>query len=306
MRASLFVPLLVSMALLTGAAARAESPSTGRAVAITIDDLPRGGDRGPSDLASLQAMTARLLQPFREQRIPVMGFVNGGRYPDDEPGLKALLEQWLDAGAELGNHSHSHFDINSVPLAQYTADITRGEEPLRSVLAARGQRLSYYRHPYLHVGATPEAKAGLASFLAAKGYTVAPVTLDNADYAYAASYLRPEDHERAQREYLPYMESVVAFFEARSVEVVGREFPQILLMHANQLNADQMPALLAMFKRRGYRFVSVAEALRDPVYQSPERYVGRGGFSWIHRWSQARGLPNRGEPDPPDWVMKGF
>jgi peptidoglycan/xylan/chitin deacetylase (PgdA/CDA1 family) len=124
--------------------------------------------------------------------------------------------------AELGNHAHSHFDVNGTPLEQYTADITRGEEPLRSVLAA-------------------------------KGYTVAPVTLDNADCAYAASYLRPEDRERAQRESLPYMESLVAFFEARSVEVVGRR-----------------------------------------------------GFSWIHRWSQAKGLPNRGEPDPPDWVTKGF
>ena len=28
------------------------------------------------------------------------------------------------------------------------------------------------------------------------------------------------------------------------MEVVGREFPQILLIHANQLNADQMPELL--------------------------------------------------------------
>lgn len=282
------------------------APPPQRAVAITIDDLPRGQDQGPRDLASITAMTTQLLRPFRAQRIPVTGFVNGGRYPDDDAGLRKLLNLWLDAGATLGNHSYSHLDLNNVPLAQYTADITRGEEPLRSVLAARGQKLVYFRHPYLHVGATPENKQGLARFLAEHGYIAAPVTFDTADYAWAASYLRPEDHERAARGYVPYMESVVAFFEQRAVQVLGREFPQILLIHANQLNADQMPQLLAMFRRRGYRFVTLDEALRDPAYQSADDYVGRNGFSWIHRWSRTKGMPNRGEPDPPDWVMKGF
>lgn len=278
----------------------------GREVAITIDDLPRGGDGGPRDLASIQAMTAKLLKPFHEQHIPVIGFVNAGRYPNDEPGLRSLLNQWLDADAQLGNHSYSHPDLNTVPLAQYTADILKGEEPLRSVLAARGQKLIYYRHPFLHLGTTPEDKRGLAQFLAVHGYTVAPVTFDTADYAWAASYLRAENHDRAAAGYIPYMESVVAFFEQRAAEVVGREFPQILLIHANQLNADQMPQLLAMFKRRGYKFVTLAEALRDPAYQLPEDYVGRGGFSWIHRWSRFKGMPNKGEPDPPEWVMQGF
>jgi len=101
---------------------------------------------------------------------------------------------------------------------------------------------------------------------------------------------------------VPYMESVVAFFEARAVEVVGHEFPQIFLIHANQLNADSMPDLLAMFRRRGYAFVSLDEALADSAYALPDGYVGRGGFSWIHRWSRTKGMAPKGEPDPPAWV----
>ena len=72
------------------------------------------------------------------------------------------------------------------------------------------------------------------------------------------------------------MESIVAFFEARSIEVVGREFPQVLLLHANQLNADLMPDLLAMFRRRGYTFVSLDRALADEAYRLPDDYAGRG------------------------------
>jgi hypothetical protein len=101
---------------------------------------------------------------------------------------------------------------------------------------------------------------------------------------------------------VPYLESVVAFFEARSVEVVGSEFPQTLLLHANELNADLMPELLTMFRRRGHTFVSLDQALADEAYTLPEDYVGRGGFPWIHRWSKTKGIPAKGEPDPPAWV----
>ena len=62
------------------------------------------------------------------------------------------------------------------------------------------------------------------------------------------------------------MDSILAFFEARSIEVTGHEIRQILLIHASQLNADAMPDLLAMMRRRGYTFVSLQRALEDPAY----------------------------------------
>ncbi len=95
-------------------------------MAITIDDLPRGRDGGPYDVATTRAMTAKLLQPFADAKIPVIGFVNAARTEADPNGLRRILDQWLDAGADLGNHSNSHPDINSVPLETYTADIVKG------------------------------------------------------------------------------------------------------------------------------------------------------------------------------------
>jgi peptidoglycan/xylan/chitin deacetylase (PgdA/CDA1 family) len=274
-----------------------------RTVAITIDDLPRGGDRGPVTLAAVRAMTAKLLRPFREQHIPVIGFVNAGRdVAFDAQGLRQILDLWLDSGADLGNHSRSHLDINTVPLDQCAADILAGEPVLRAALQACSKKLEFYRHPFLHTGATPEIKRKLQEFLDAHGYRVAPVTLDDDDYEFAALYTRPQYSERVRREYIPYMESVVAFFEQRSREVVGREFPQTLLIHASQLNADMMPDLLAMFRRRGYRFVSLGEALADDAYRLPDDYAGTGGLSWIHRWSKTMGLPPKGEPEAPGWV----
>jgi peptidoglycan/xylan/chitin deacetylase (PgdA/CDA1 family) len=252
-------------------------------------------------------MTGRLLQPFRDQRIPVTGFVNQGREVDFGPEhLRGILDLWLDSGADLGNHSYSHLNINHVTLDEYTADILKGEPIVRSALAARGRSLRFYRHPFLFTGPTADIKAGMQEFLDRHGYRVAPVTFDNADYQYAALFNDARYRERVRREYVPYMESVVAFFEQRSVEVVGREFPQVLLLHANQLNAELIGDLLAMFRRRGYTFVSLDQAVADNAYRLRDDYVGRGGFSWIHRWSKTMRLAPKGEPDPPQWVQDAW
>jgi peptidoglycan-N-acetylglucosamine deacetylase len=295
--------LLFVVALQTAPVVAAE-----RSVAITIDDLPRGGDsQTERSLEAVKAMTAKLMAPFREQRIPVVGFVNAGRRVDfGSEGLREVLELWLDAGADLGNHSYSHLNINNVPLADYTADITRGEPLVRAALAARGRTLRYFRHPFLFTGSTPEIKAGMQQFLDAEGYVVAPVTFDNADYMFASLYTRPEYRERVRAAYVPYMESVIEAFERASVVLAGREFPQVLLLHANDLNADLMPELLAMLRRRGYELVTLEQALADEVYRLPEDYVGRNGFSWIHRWTRTKSLPITPEPEPPEWVTAAY
>jgi peptidoglycan-N-acetylglucosamine deacetylase len=296
-----FIAFLATLLIGAGGAA-----GQGRRVAITIDDLPRGGDGGPYELADMRTMTEKLLRPLHEQRIPVIGFVNAGRHTGDGKGLREILDLWLDAGAELGNHSYSHLDINDVPLSAYTADILKGEPAIHSALVARGMKLEFYRHPYLHTGPTVRIKKGLQQFLDQHGYRVAPVTLDDADYEFAVLYQKPEFRERVRSEYVPYMESVVEFFERRSVEVTGHEISQILLIHASRMNADLMPQLLDMFRRRGYTFVPLARALEDPAYELPDNYVGRDGNSWIHRWSISKGMAPKDEPQPAEWVQKAY
>jgi peptidoglycan-N-acetylglucosamine deacetylase len=295
------IRIACSLFLLSIAAAGADYQ-----VAITIDDLPRGGDGGGPTFPEVRDMTERLLTPFREGKIPVTGFVHPGRTELAAPDLRRILDLWLDAGAELGNHTWSHADLNRMPVAEYEQDILKADALLRPLVEARGKKLEFFRYPMLHAGPTAETKRAIAEFLAARHYRNAPVTFDNSDYMFAALYMHPEYRARVLREYIPYLESVVAFFERRSVEVVGREFPQIMLLHASELNSRMMPDILAMFRRRGYRFIALGEALQDGTYRLPETYVGPGGFSWIHRWSMSKGMPNKGEPDEPEWVRKAF
>jgi len=80
----------------------------------------------------------------------------------------------------------------------------------------------------------------------------------------------------------------------------------VLLLHANELNADTCTSLVAAIRARGYRFVSLAEATSDAAYRRPDTYTGALGTSWIHRWAKTEGRPETfyfGEPRTPKWIV---
>lgn len=276
-------------------------------MALTFDDIP-GSSMPRADRCQSAAMlrwNEKLLATLAAHHAPALGFVNASR---SCAGLTPILNAWLERGHDLGNHTWSHRDINSTPLGEYEEDIIAGETPLRDVLVRHGKTLRYFRHPALHTGNTPAVHRALADFLRERGYVVAPVTIDDQDFVFANAYagaLQGHDAAAARRirqAYVPYMESVVAFFETRTRAVLGRDIPQIILLHMSSLNADALDALLGMLERRGYRFITMDEALRDPAYELGDHYVGPKGLSWIHRWGLAKGMPVVEEPREPAWL----
>jgi peptidoglycan-N-acetylglucosamine deacetylase len=295
------------------------APAASRAVAVTFDDLPGPGVALLSnDVPALRENTRKLLAGFRDAKVPVVGFVNEGKLfvegetPATAEQRAGVLRLWVEAGHELGNHTYSHRDLNTQPLDWFEQDVLRGEPVTRRLLAEKGRRLRYFRHPFLHVGLELDKRRAFESFLAGRGYEVAPVTIDNDEYVYAAAYAdarRRGDAAMATRlaeDYLRYMESVFSFVEGVSRDLLGREIPQVLLLHANALNGDRFPQLAALMKARGYRFVTLEEALRDEAYRRPDTYVGPWGISWLHHWEITEGRKRSPSPDPPDWVTKAY
>ncbi len=281
-----------------------------REIAITFDDLPatNGG------LARMTDVTKRLLQSIKANQVPAIGFVNESKlYQDGKLNNQAvaLLKMWLDEGLELGNHTYSHIGIDRAPLEKYKEDVIRGEVVTRKLLAGKGKKLKFFRHTQLRTGPTAEYKKGLAQFLAERGYTVAPVTIDNNDFIFAALYgdakVRGDKAtmKRVVDAYIPYMESVFAHFEKLSADFLGYEVKQTLLLHANDLNADYFDELARMMKRRGYTFISLEAALKDKAYSLPDAQSNKG-LSWIHRWMLAKGLPMKPEPTEPEFITQLF
>ena len=79
-----------------------------------------------------------------------------------------------------------------------------------------------------------------------------------------------------------------------------------MLLHANRLNADMIDELLRIFETKGFRFVTLDEAQRDPAYQTPDTFVSKFGPMWGYRWVKARRITVNGaaEPEPPAWIVK--
>lgn len=290
---------------------RSNDQTVRREIAVTFDDLPGVAmpPGGWCDRKAFVEMNRKLLQSITTHRIPALGLVVESRicerYKDIVP---ELLNMWLDAGLELGNHSFSHFDLNVTRLDVYKADVIRGETVTNRFLEQRHKKLKYFRHPFLHAGKDLETKRAFEKFLDERGYTIAPVTIDNQEWVFAEVYALAKKRgdkgtaERVAREYIKYMEEVFDFFEKLSVEVVGYEIKQVLLLHANPLNADHFDELVRMMKRRGYAFISLDQALEDPAYRLPDTYAGPKGLSWLHRWAFSKGLKMKDEPREPEFI----
>lgn len=291
--------------------APADTAVPGRTVAFTFDDLPMSRD-GAYGLARMQDVTTRLLGRLRSAGIVAVGFVNEGKLDrgGDRPARTALLEQWLDAGMELGNHTYAHASFWTTPLAEYQREVLRGEAVTRALLAERGRKPRYFRHPYLNTGPDLRTKETFERFLAEHGYRVAPVTVDNLDVTYALAYdnayLQGDSAlmRRIGGAYVEHMRASFAFSEALSRRVLGREPAQVLMLHTNALNADYLDALVAMLRARGYGFVPVERALEDPAYRSRDTYTGREGVSWLQRWAVTQGKDPGQEPREAEWVRR--
>jgi len=306
-RLSLFAIVSIASFLLPS---YAQTAKLDRQVAVTIDDLPAGmADRLPA--ADITAMTTKLLATLRDQKVPVVGFVNEKKLfklGEVDERIEAL-QMWLDSGFELGNHTFSHMSLNQRELKSWEDDVVQGETVTRMLLAPRKMPLRYFRHPYLDTGRDLATRRKAEEFLTQRGYRIAPITLDGWDWAFAGIYedaKKRNDAETQQRivkDYLAYHDAVFAFTEQESAKVVGYEPRQILLLHASNLEADHIGELLDLLRKRGYRFITLADALEDPAYSLPDTYVGEEGTGWIDHWAISQGKIPRGAPVFPQWVI---
>jgi peptidoglycan/xylan/chitin deacetylase (PgdA/CDA1 family) len=283
------------------------APTQPKEIAVTFDDLPLNGPR--IDSKRLQAMTDKLLAAIKAYQIPVVGFVNESLLyvPGEIDARVALLKAWSEAGVELGNHTFSHLGFKDASLADYEDDFIRGDAITRMLMKQKGQKVRYFRHPFLQMGKTQELEKSFEGFIAERGYRIAPVTIDTMDWMALAAYARAQAQgdgamiNRVSAEYLKYAGLKFDFCETAAAELFGRPIRHILLLHANELNADNFAGLVKVIKSRGYQFITLEEALKDPVYQYPDTYLATS--DWLTLWSFSKGK-KFASPMPPAFIQK--
>jgi peptidoglycan/xylan/chitin deacetylase (PgdA/CDA1 family) len=303
-RALAFLTLLITLSIALHSIASTPATPPDRQIAITIDDLPAGAARFMS-AAVITEMTTKLLAVLQREKVPAVGFVNERKlyynWGEADERIRAL-NMWLDAGFELGNHTYGHTSLNRASLKEFEDSVIQGESVTKLLLAQHNKQLRYFRHPYLDTGRDLETRREAEAFLFARGYRVAPVTMDGWDWNFTLVYDDAKKHgdtalqQEVVSNYLSHHAAVFDYYEKLSKSLLGYEPKQILLLHANNLEAEHLGELLELLRKRGYRFITLEDALSDDAYNSPDTYVGEDGRGWIEHWAITRGQPPLGAP----------
>ena len=290
---------------------QAQTPT--RTMAVTFDDLPYINMRQGRYVAHAQAATAKILSTLKKHKVPAVGFVNEHMLEaaGEREARIELLRQWVKHGMILGNHTYSHPDFNRLTVEQFQEEITKGEVVTRQLMKSRQPYQLYFRHPMTHTGDTREKKEAIEQFLASRGYKVTPHTIENSDFIFNVGYaqaLQKGDEALAKRlreEYLNFTIAATEFAEKISPQVFGREIPQLLIIHTNDITADSLDEMLRRFAERGYKFVTLDQVMADAAYQTKDTMVTKYGPTWLWRWTKSKGmdLDFAGDPDAPKWVM---
>lgn len=226
-----------------------------KTIALTIDDLPFVGEYRNFHLKMM-------MDTMLHEHIPATGFIIASEVRHDN---WPILHEFKDAGFSLGNHTYSHANLNRLSVEEYAQEIKKADVLLKPVLT----KPKYFRYPYLAMSSGAK-KDAILCYLAKRHYQVAPITIDSKDFAFNQRLLSVPELKR--RDYLEQLKPFYLDFiwqQTLKAEDYNQyhhhpEKTQILLIHANLLNAYVLPDLIHLYKQQGYKFVALDEALNNP------------------------------------------
>ena len=141
-------------------------------------------------LQAVRTVNGKILDALRRRHVPATGFVVQTGVEDiGMANGRSILREWTSQGFDLGNHTYSHPDISDLSIEQIEDEIVLGETSFAPLMREVHKRPEFFRFPYNDTGDTKEKHDAIADFLKARGYTLAPCTIDNMDYWFNAAYV---------------------------------------------------------------------------------------------------------------------
>jgi hypothetical protein len=181
-----------------------------------------------------------------------------------------------------------------VSAEEFVEDIERNEG-LLARLSPPGQR-KYFRYPYLHEGDTPRKRTAVGKWLAARGYTIAQVTVYFQDWAWNDVYARcvalGDQTAIARLKHL-FMEAAMAhraWSEEMSARLFSRQMKHVLLLHIGPFDALMLDELLRAYRAAGTTLITLDAALQDPAYQIDPNLGSSDERTFLQQVALARGI----------------
>ena len=244
----------------TGRLASAPRPQ----LALTIDDPAL--ELGP--YMHWPEANQRILELLRQRQLNAALFVCGKRVQGASG--HQLLRDWNDADHLICNHSYSHpnFNLPETTYSRFVSDFQNNEQ----LLSAFQNRTKLFRYPFLKEGDTAEKRDGFRAFLKQSDYRVGYVTIDTSDW-----YVNERMQDALQRDSrisrVPYRDYLIShlldrtvFYRQLSIDVLGHDIPQTILLHYHMLNALFLPDVMNAFEQKGWEWIDARKAFDNPVF----------------------------------------
>jgi hypothetical protein len=185
--------------------------------------------------------------------------------------------------------TYSNQDYNELGIEQFINEIRLGDDALEGMLSGFGQKERYFRYPFLHCGTTVKSKREAADFLESINNIDVPATILPEDYLYNLRLTKmgkePDSTEFVGllNEYVNHVLDEIERCELVARQVAGRPVKQILALQANRLNAVYLDEMLGAIEGLGYKYITIDQSLKDPIYSESEAYFGTRRLGWLDR-----------------------
>ena len=269
------------------------SPDGPVRLAVTIDDLFLWkGTPMPPERSALR--TAReLTDAFSRHGIQGVYSFSNTAPPEEDRSLYRVFDHWCEQGHHVSNHTHRHPSLNWIDPQTYIDDIEQTEKligPWASLAPTR-----YFRYCMDMWGDTAEKQEAVEAYLRREGYTSTPLSVWFYDHAWIVPYWRAfkkKDREAQawlRRSFVDTAVDQLRVQAAAARQMFGRDPVHIWLSHGTPIAGECMDEVLDRFSAANVEFVSLEEAMADPMYARQPVVTGRFR-NMVQKWAEAKGL----------------
>lgn len=215
-------------------------------ILLTLDDVPHANTvyHTPPQAANIMR---GILTPIVRTDIYVLLFVIGSRLSPPYHSLLTTIQRERPDRILIGNHTFNHINYNNVSVTQYYKDVLRNHITLRRVFDL--SQPYYFRPPFLAIGDC-QHRYRFLTFLRSINTIYVGTDARLMDWWWDCQYLDALLHDRHTRAILilqDYYRHLRLSIDTL-IQRTDRALFHVLLLHANYINRDILPRLLADYR----------------------------------------------------------
>jgi peptidoglycan/xylan/chitin deacetylase (PgdA/CDA1 family) len=194
-------------------------------------------------------------------------------------GHEAALARWLEAGFELGNHTHRHERASRQSVEEFRRSLETCDRLLDTVGAFSDKQQKWFRFPYLDRGASTDHRRSLHAVCSELGYRVAHASIDFHDHEYERPFLRalaesdPSSERRCQQRFLNGVESAIKRLSA------DQEQPEaVAYCHFGPIGVASLGAIVRIARAHQVVLCTLQEGLAGDRFAAFDRDFEQNGL----------------------------